>query len=289
MAVGCALCWAVAVTLFRRVGALDPWALNLFKNVVACILLLATMAAVGIGFDTARSGEDWLRLAGSALLGITLGDTLFLAGLQRIGGSVAAVVDCAYSPTVVLLSILVLGETLRGGLLIGGPLVIAGLLVVTWQPRLQPGEAQPPAVSRSGGLLALAGVVATACGVILAKPALGRSDLVEATTVRLLVASASIVLRQFVLGRLTDTLKLFRPQPVWRPLVPAAVVGTYLSMLLWLGGIKYASASKASLLNQLATVFLLVLARWVGGEAVPLRRWLGAGVALAGVLVIVVA
>lgn len=287
MAIGCAFCWALAVTLFRRVGIADPWALNLFKNVVATVLLVATMLAVGIPLDTDRSTTDWLRLAGSALLGITVGDTLFFAGLQRIGGSVAAVVDCAYSPTVVVLSVLLLGETLRGGLLLGAPLVVAGLLLVTWQPRPSAGQAVEPTVSRAGVLLALGGVLSTALGVIVAKPALERSNLIEATTVRLVVATVSIALRQLQAAHRPATRALFGSPQAWRNLVPASVVGTYLSMLLWLGGLKYAPASVASLLNQLSTVFLLVLARVVGGEIVPARRWTGAAVALAGTVVIV--
>jgi len=63
---------------------------------------------------------------------------------------------------------------------------VAGLLVVAWQPRiLASGQVK---VDRQGVLLAVAGVVATAMGVVVAKPALGRSDLVEATTVRMLSA-----------------------------------------------------------------------------------------------------
>ncbi|MSP92332.1 MAG: EamA family transporter [Myxococcales bacterium] len=286
MAIACAACWATSVVLFRRVGTIDPRALNVLKNLVAIVLLLITLALMGQGLDRGRSDADWARLVGSALLGIALGDTLFLAGLQRIGGSVAAVVDCAYSPTVVLLSVLVLGEPLRGSLLAGGALVVCGLGVVSWPERA---TTLPPSarVDFGGVLLALAGVVATAIGVVMAKPALERSDLVEATTVRLVVALACLLVWQAATGSLRDSLAILKPQPMWRIAVPAAVLSTYVSMLLWLGAFKWTLASRAALLNQMATVFLLVLARTVGGEVVPLRRWVGAGIAVAGVVVVV--
>lgn len=286
MALACAFCWAIAVLLFRRIGPVDSRALNLFKNTLATALLLLTMLVLGRRFDLQRSNEDWLRLAGSAVLGLTLGDTLFFMGLQRIGASVAAVTDCAYSPVVVLLSVLLLHEVPKPALAIGAPLVIAGLVVVSWQGRVtKPGHVH---VDRKGVLFAIAGVIATALGVVVAKPALEHSDLLEATTVRLAVGTVTLLVWQAVTGRLRASAAMFRPQPMWRYCIPAMFIGTYVSMLLWLGGIKYTQASTAALLNQMATVFLLVLSRFVGGEVVPPRRWLGAGLALAGAVTVLV-
>ena len=281
MALGCGFCWAVSVMLFRRMGNVDPWAVNLFKNVVASAMLLLTLAVMGRGIDWSRSAEDWVRLTGSGLLGLTLGDTLFFAGIQRIGASVAAVTDCAYSPIVVGLSVLLLGETISGGLGIGVPLVVAGLVTVAWH---KPGSLH---VDRRGIAYALGGVVASALGVIVAKPALVRSNLIEATTVRLIVGAVSLLMVQAVSGRLRASLAMFRPQPLWRSIVPATVMGTYISMILWLGGMKYAPASRAALLNQMASVFMLLLSR-LSGDIVPKRRWLGAGMALSGAVAVLV-
>jgi len=284
MALGCALSWSVAVLLWRQVGVQDPRALNLFKNTIASAMLGLTLLVMGRGFDLDRSSEDWWRLFGSAVLGLTIGDTLFFAGLQRIGASVAAVTDCAYSPVVVVMSVLFLNETPKIALLWGAPLVIAGLLVVSWQPRiLAVGQVK---VDRKGVWLAIAGVVATAMGVVVAKPALGRSDLIEATTVRMLFGTVTVLAWQASTGDLRKGLELFRPQPLWRWMLPATVAGTYISMVLWLGGIKYTEASTAALLNQMATVFLLILSRFFGGEVVPPQRWLGAALALIGAMAI---
>lgn len=115
MALGCAVVWAVAVMLFRRLGAVHPVSLNLFKNAVAASLLLLTMAAAGLRFDAHRSALDWLRLVGSGVLGLAVADSLFLTGLRRVDAAVAAVADCAYAPTVIVLSTLFLHETPRAG------------------------------------------------------------------------------------------------------------------------------------------------------------------------------
>jgi drug/metabolite transporter (DMT)-like permease len=279
MALGCALVWAVAVTLFRRLRDVHPVALNLFKNAVAAALLLLTMAALGLRFDTHRTALDWLRLAGSGVLGRAVADSLVLAGLRGVDGSVAAVADTAYAPTVIALSTLFLHETPRAGMRWGAPMVIAGLLLVAWR------RAGQRVVDPRSLALVVGGVMTTAVGVVLAKPALGRSHLVEATTVRLLAGSAALMLAQVVTGRTREALALFTPQPAWRVAVPATVLATYLSMLLWLGGMKYGTASRAALLNQSGAVALLVLS-WRAGEAVSPRRWLGAALAIAGVAVV---
>jgi drug/metabolite transporter (DMT)-like permease len=281
MALACALAWTCAVLLFRRAAAIPPQALNLFKNVVATGLLLVTMAAIGVGFDGARSIDGWLALAGSGVLGLAIGDTLFFAGLRRIGASVSAVTDCAYSPTVLLFSLLLLGEKPSAGLLAGGPLVVAGLTVVSW-----PDAASRNKVDLRGVGYSLAGVVATALGVVTAKPVLDHSHLVEATAVRLIAGSVGLVFFGALTGTLRITVGLLRPQPAWRVALPGTLVGTYVSMLLWLGGIKYTTATRAALLNQMATVFLLLASPRFGGERVPPRRWLGAGLALAGAVTV---
>lgn len=266
--------------LFRKLASVDPDAINLFKNVIASVLLLLTMAATGVGFDWQRSSHDWILLGVSGVLGLAIADTLFLAGLRRIDASIAAVTDCVYSPCVIIVSMVWLGERLRVGIWIGAPLVVIGLVLVSLRSKLS----KPP--DGAGVALALAGVVTTAVGVVLAKPALDNSALVEATTVRLLFGSAGVFLFQLVTGRVKTGLVLFKPQPIWRHAIPATLLGTYVSMLLWLGGMKYGTPSRTALLNQMGAIFVLVLSRFLLGEAVPRRRWLGAGVAISGVVLV---
>lgn len=289
MALGCGLAWAVAVLLFRHTGSagISARALNLFKNAVASVLLLLTLAvrdgdggATAIAHLRQLETTDLLRLAASGVLGLALADTLFFSGLARVGASMAAVADCAYAPTAVALSVLLLGETLREGLLLGGPLVVVGLGIVTIQ---REGDLR---LDLRGMLLTLSGVMTTALGVVVAKPALNHADLLEATTLRLCCGTVALLLWEGARGALGSALVLFRPQPAWKFAVPGTLVGTYLSMLLWLGGIKYTTASRAAILSQLSVVFLLVLSR-LSGEPVPPRRWLGALVAVVGALLVV--
>lgn len=284
MALGCALVWAFSVLLYRRVQReneqLDTATISLFKNVVATCMLIATLYALGIDVDWARSTTDWVLLGISGILGLAVGDTLFLAGLRRVDASVAAVADCIYSPTVCLLSALFLSERLTVGIAVGAPLVVIGLLLVGWQPKSAVPNVRK--IDPKGVVLTLLGVFSTAVAVVLAKPALARASLIEATSIRLVCGTAALFVVQVALGGTGRSLALFRPQPVWRILVPATILSAYIAMIMWLGGMKYGSLSRAALLNQSGAIMVLIFSR-IAGETIPAQRWAGAALAVAGV------
>ena len=56
-------------------------------------------------------------------------------------------------------------------------------------------------------------------------------------------------------------------------------MGTYVSILLWIGSFKYAPANIAALLNQTSTVFIILLAAVFLRE--PLTKRVGLAVLLA--------
>jgi drug/metabolite transporter (DMT)-like permease len=274
-----AVVWSTAVLLLRRGAQLGPAATNLFKNAIGTVLTLATLAVVGWGDLAAIAPADLGLLALSGLLGIAIGDVLFLAALERLGASWMAVLDCAYAPTVVLVAVLWLGEPLSAGFLVGAALVVGGLLLASWR---QPGGAPV----RLGLLLGALSIIVVALGVVLAKPALERSGLIAATAVRLLAGLTGQALVHLPSRRLRRSFRIFRDPRAWRQVAPAAALGTWLAMILWLGGTKYTDASVAAVLNQTATVFTLVGARLLLGEVFPRRRWWGAALAAAGAAVV---
>jgi drug/metabolite transporter (DMT)-like permease len=239
------------------------------------------MATLGMSFSRTRSGGDWAILAASGVMGLAVADTLFFAGLRRLDASVVAITDCAYAPSIFLLSALFLGETFRATLLLGAPLVVLGLFLASFRPR----RADAAPVDRTGLLFSVLGVITTAVGIVMAKPALASSELIEATTVRLLAGTGALLLYHLFARSLPTALVLFRPQRAWKFAVPGTVFGAYVAMILWLGGMRLGSASRTSVLNQLGAIFVLVLSRLLG-EHVPKRRWLGAGLAVTGACVV---
>lgn len=297
LGVTCALiapmCWSVALILYRRTPV-SPMGMSVFKNALAIVLLTVTMLATGTGLPSDRPIGDWVRLAVSGILGLAVADTLIFAALHRIGAAKVALVDMVYAPLVMALSVAFLGERLGPWPLVGAAGVLAGVGLATVDPRqLASGRVRARGALDSGVgyglLLAFAGICGTAFGVILTKPVLDHSDLVEVVWTRLVAGTAAQVAWAWARGELAPVAIAFRPGPAWRTLVPAAVLGTYLSLLFWLGGFKWADASIAAVLNQLGSVYTLLLARFALGETLAPRQVVGGAIAVVGAVIVAAA
>jgi len=130
----CAMMWATAVVLYKYVGdSMSANTLNLVKNLLGLSLLLPTALFIeGLELPS-LSWQAWLILAASGYFGIAVADTFYLQALRTIGAGRTAIVGSLYSPFVVLLSIIFLGERLALWQWLGFVLVIIGILVVVYQ------------------------------------------------------------------------------------------------------------------------------------------------------------
>lgn len=274
------LAWSIALILYRKTDA-APVAMNLFKNVLATALLAVTMVALGIPIPTDRSAADWSRLVVSGLLGLAFADVLLFHALAKVGAARMAVVDTVYAPLVVWMSWLLLGEHFGLAFAAGAAAVVLGIGIATVQRGALALERRDEWIGMAWGTLAIA---STAGAVVLAKPVLEHSSLVEVTFVRLAVGVIGQLVGLTWSGEWALATSMFRPSAVWKTLLPAAFIGTYVSMMLWLGGYKWAPASTAAILNQMATVYMLVLARTVLGETLRPAQAVGALIAAGGAL-----
>jgi len=282
-----ALVWAVAMILFRTASLeTRPLVLNFFKNVVGIVLLASTLLLLG-GFGSLLeiSSRDFWLLGLSAVIGLYAGDTLLFAGLKRIGASLPFLLSCLYAPTAVFFSWLLLGESLADMILVGGIAITAGIFLVSTD-RL----GLPEGVSRSdllaGVLFGTTAPLLFALGLVITKEPLAHIPILPATLVRMVIGTAPLAFHLLLTGRTPEIVDAFRPSERWRILLPASVLGTYLGMLSWLGGIKYTEASTASLLNQASPLFGIPLAALFLGERLTWRKIVGGMLAMGGILVI---
>jgi drug/metabolite transporter (DMT)-like permease len=281
----CALAWAIAVILFKKSGeSLAPVPLNLFKNAVGLVLMLLTVLAV--------SGTAWpdippeavLLALFSGFLGIGLGDTLYFRALNRIGASRMAVAQTLYSPFVIVLSTLFLAERLAPGQVFGVALVLGGILLVQYTPGVAHVDL---AAIRRGVIDAAGSVLLMAAGIVIAKPLLERYDFLWTVTLRIVGGTLGLML--FTIWR-QDSARVraaFRGVRHWPAVIAGSVLGTYISMLLWLAGYKYTKASIAAVLNEMAAVWMLVLAAVFLHDRLRPLQLAGAAIAVAGVVLVV--
>lgn len=285
LALASALTWAVGVILYRQLGAeLAPLRLNFLKNVVVLLgLLPATLWMQGVA-PPPLSALEWIAVLGSGVLGIAIADTLYFFALNALGAGRMGVIGNLYSPMVVFLSMALLGEHLRPWQWFGFVAVSTGVLLAAWIPARWRGVAHAPI---RGSLLGIASIALMAGAIVMIKPVLEVHPLLWVTTLRMGGALLAMPLLASAGGQLPQLLRGSVAVP-WLRLVLAAGFGQGLAMVFWLGGYKYTSASIAAILNETASVFILLLA-WVWlGERPSLRALSGVGLALTGVALILI-
>lgn len=280
----CALMWASAVVLFKYVGeSMSANTLNLVKNILGFSLLLPTALFLeGIQMPVLSSLE-WIILIASGYFGIAVADTWYLQALRDLGAGRTAIVASLYSPFVVMLSIIFLHETLALWQWLGFVMVLAGILVVVYQRSYQTVEQD---VLLKGVVLAAASVFLTAAGVVAMKPILENDGFFWMVSLRMLAGVIGMLIFLALKGQVSNTLAVIREgDHRWRHIMLASFVGSYLALLFWLGGFKYADASVASVLNETANVFIVVMAWLFLKEAFSARKLVGVTLTFGGVLV----
>jgi len=279
-----ALFWAVGVVFFKLAGdRIPPLSLNFFKNMLAVALLLPTMVVMGEPFVPDLPAYQWLLMAGSGVVGIAVADTMFFYSLEKLGAGLTAVVDTSYTPMMLGLSFIYLGEDLAPKNIAGGALIMGALLVGSLT---RPQEGRTRADVVKGTTIGLLGILLMTVGIMMIKPFLDEVPLMWSTTVR--VAAGAIGLLPIVLlhPKRRAILSHLVPSASWRASVPAALFGTYLAMIAWIGGMKYIDAHRSALLNQLSTIFIFLLATVFLKEPITRRRLLAIGLAAAGAFLV---
>jgi len=282
----CALLWAVAVILFRKSGErVTPVVLNLFKDVAGLILLCITMLILSVEFfPSTQTTEDWIILLVSGVIGIGIADTLFFASLNRLGAGRSAIVDCLYSPFVILCSLVHLDESFGPMLIVALALMVGAIFVGTWQPE-QLDKPEDKKQLRIGVVLGVISMACMAIGISMAKPVLDRCDPWWATTVRMAAGTALMAVIVAGTSRRKEFIKVFRPSSLWKVTIPAAVTGSYLAVFFWIAGMKYTETTTASVLNQASNVFVIFLATLFLKERLTVRKLLAICMGFAGGLI----
>jgi drug/metabolite transporter (DMT)-like permease len=278
----CAFLWAVAVILFRKSGEkVTPVVLNLFKDVTGLILLCTTMLILSVEFfPAAQTAEDWIILLISGVIGIGIADTIFFASLNRLGAGRSAIVDCLYSPFVILCSLVHLDESFGPLLIVALALMVGAIFIGTWQP-----EKDKPEDVRQIRIGIILGVVSMACmaiGISMAKPVLDRADPWWACTVRMVSGTAFLAVIVAFTKHRKELKRVFLPSSLWKVTVPAAVTGAYLAVFFWIAGMKYTETTTASVLNQSSNVFVIFLATLFLKERLTVRKLIAICMGFAG-------
>lgn len=277
-----ALFWAIAVVLYKRSGeSMGPFTLNLVKNLIAVILLTPTLILFSDTSPPPLTADQWWICIVSGVIGLALADTLYFACLYRIGASRTGIVAAMFSPSMIALSALFLGERLNAWQLAGFTAVVSGVVLVA---RADRSDCAPPKLFQ-GVALGVLSVFLMAVGIVMVKRILEQFDVLWIVQIRLLAGVAGMLLLMLVMGRTRRVLRQLREPHAWGHIILASVFGSYLSMVCWQAGYKYTMASIASVLNETSSVIIVVLAWAFLGESLTRRKLAGISLTFGGVII----
>ncbi|MBN1551016.1 DMT family transporter [bacterium] len=286
-----ALTWAVAVLFFKQSGeTIRPVALNFYKSTVAALCFVPVMVFAGV--PILPHGAEWVdfwMLAASGVIGITIADSLFFRSLNLLGAGLTAIVDCLYSPLLILLSYIFLNETLSVPKIGGAVLVGMAILVAALKRR----EHQVRRKNIIWGMIVGSfSMFMIAAGVVLMQPTLIRlsenafDTLIWVIELRLVAAAIGLAIQIALHPERKKLYKSTVSRNTWRLALPATFLGNILAMLFWVAGFQYTDVSTAAVLNQTNTIFLVILATLFLKEPFTMRKMIAITLGFAGAVLV---
>ena len=270
----CALTWAFASVILANLlqkTTTTPVAIGLVKAIIATPMLLAAGLALGDGFP--RMGDHLGALVVSAVLGMVIADSAYMATLKRLGVARAVFVIPLVPFVTALFAMVGLHETLAWPLVIGGLITLAGVVLAVRTDGVSSAK-----VGVAGVVVAAAYVLSQAASNVVLKGVLADTQALHIATVRIAMGGCLFL-------PLTMREGGWRPlltRPHFAALLMAVVVGTFAGMWLGTVGTQRLPVAVATTLAATTPVWALVISR-LRGEALSSRSAVGAVLALVGV------
>lgn len=150
---GTAVCLAEATVLAKSFPSVAPASMNAVGMAAGAAILVVTSFVAGEDRGLPTETVSWLALGYLVVVGSLVVFALFMFVLRRWTASATAYEFVLFPLVTVPLSAWLDGEPLTLGLLVGGPLVVAGVYVgalMTGPRRAGPMEPEPPKVAVTG-------------------------------------------------------------------------------------------------------------------------------------------
>jgi len=277
-----AFCWSSAVIFFdissKKFEALQ---LNAIKNLIGVAGFIVTIIVFSIPIPKFSSDELTVLII-SGFLGVTIADVFFLESLKRMGSSISALVATIYTPSIFIIAFILFNETIALQSYLGGFIVISGIAITVYKV--------PKNITRKnlyiGICLGILAQLFTAYSLLTVKPILEEHPILYVALYRFSVGLISTIIICIIKYGFNDLIQNYKNGLRNYHLVLGSILGTYLSVILWLAGFKYTLAGRAAIYNQLSTVLIVIFARLFLSESLNTRKIIGVLLAIFGALLV---
>jgi drug/metabolite transporter (DMT)-like permease len=285
-------CWVVTAISFERAGKrIGSLSLNLIRLVIALVPLslwgLFTRGHV-LPIDVDPAAWGWLSL--SAVIGLVVGDLCLFRAFVLIGPRLATLIMASVPVWTAAFGFVLLDEVLGARELLGVGLTVAGIAwAVTARSATAPPSVEVSASTSKGGrlasngvLLAFAGALGQAGGLVASKHGMGDYDPFAATQIRVIAAVIGFAMLVTASGWWSRVAVAVRDREAMAPATLGAFLGPFLGVSLSLLAVQLAPTGVAASLMATTPILMLPVAK-IRGESIGVAGWLGAVLAVAGV------
>lgn len=275
--------WAFAVSLFRKpILQHGAHAINLAKCTIAAILLGITVLIAGQGgLLFASLGWDWWTLVLSGVIGLTIGDTALFRAVVTLGPPKTLLLQTTVPMFTAVIAAVWMAERPTPAQIVGGVLVMAGVFIVIGE---KPGGGWRR-VPWSGVAAGMVYAICQAISIVMSKAGMESYPILAASFLRIGAAALGLMLLVPFLGSLRRIAALVHA-PDRRRIFGASFLGTYISILLMMAGVRFAPATLAAVLLSTTPIFSLFVDARMTGEPIRGRGIAGTVLAVIGVAVI---
>ena len=268
-----AILWSVTVILLKSSSnQLSPFLINPIKNSIGLLLFLLLFLYTGIPlwYDN-LSLLGYYKILLSGLLGMALGDTIFIYALSKIGANRVAIVD-SFSPFIIYFySILLLyNQELVFIQFVGLMITTIAIVILTYENDYEDIDYK---TKRSGILWVFFAMSCTGYGIVLLKTVLNEIKIEEVeqklkfnlwvTAFRLL---PGVIFSWFMFLFKKNKKSLLKPltnRTVLSKLLLASVIGPFFALGFWILGYAFIDKpSIASIISQTSVIFIVILS-WI--------------------------
>lgn len=283
-----AILWAFSSFMLETIAkAIPPKELNVIKGAIATLLLTATSLLLGEDFRNIP-WSDIFVLCLSGIIGISLGDTAYYAGLKDIGSRRALLLFALAPPMTALIAWIFLGEELSWTAWLGIFITVGGVGWVVTERTPQDTEERDTKTSHRGILMGVLASLGQAVGLVLSRSAMSEGVItpLQSAAVRL---SAGVLFTLIWVGASRQGLGRWQNSTdrknIWKLLGLTAFIGTYICLWLQQLAVKSAPAGITQTLLSTSPIFILPMAA-MRGEKLSWRAVLGAVISIFGIMLV---